>query len=578
MIDFLPPATPWRWATLVIIVALGVLLIYRYRKQPAPLIAGWITLLGLLALAWQPGRTVVVNTRDAILLTPNANPKVIDSLSRMLPDAPQLALPRVVTQTAELVDPLHLPVTHPTVGRLHVVGDGLPIWLLDLWNGPELLMHLNPKPEGILTIDYTPQVVEGDTLALRGTWNKVNPGKSLLELRGPSGSITLAEPDTPGTYAFFHKLSAPPAGRYLWNLHLDSLDHPLPVEVTDRPRPRLLLLGGSPDFETKYLKNWLGDQGYRLATRFVVSRDRYLTEWINQSRGDLEPLTLNRLEQFDLLLLSADYWTELASDEQAVLTRANREGLGLLLLKTSTTLRLPGILRAFELQPSAPKYQLPGIELELEKPPLQIRSSNRLFPLYTSTSGEVIGAWKPNGKGRLGLIVGGNTFPLLLYDELAAYARLWRTPITTLARSFEEPPPLEAPFPIVTGQLTTFHWRTGLETPNVQWIDPSGDTINFPPRQGVLESDRWSVPAVPQQAGWHQLQSGEAAAWFYATGDEDWLALRRHERLVANRTAGDDQNVVPVVPTQWRPYPLWWWFGLSLLGLTVRWIWEKVRI
>jgi hypothetical protein len=41
------------------------------------------------------------------------------------------------------------------------------------------------------------------------------------------------------------------------------------------------MLSASPDFESKFLKNWLSENGYAVALRSAISKDKFNSEYIN---------------------------------------------------------------------------------------------------------------------------------------------------------------------------------------------------------------------------------------------------------------------------------------------------------
>ncbi len=129
-----------------------------------------------------------------------------------------------------------------------------------------------------------------------------------------------------------------PAGRALSLLVLveasgDTLAvEPFGVSV-EAPVPlRVLVLQGAPRFETRHLKNWLAEEGARLAIRSTISRDRYRTEFLNLPERDLSRLTPAVLRTFDVMILDGRVLAALSDTERRVLRTAVREeGLGVLL-------------------------------------------------------------------------------------------------------------------------------------------------------------------------------------------------------------------------------------------------------
>ena len=95
---------------------------------------------------------------------------------------------------------------------------------------------------------------------------------------------------------------------------------------------RVLVLQGAPRFETRHLKNWLAEEGGRIAIRSTISQDRYRTDFLNLSERDLSRLTPAVLRTFDAVILDGRVLAALSDTERRVLRMAVREeGLGVLL-------------------------------------------------------------------------------------------------------------------------------------------------------------------------------------------------------------------------------------------------------
>jgi hypothetical protein len=65
----------------------------------------------------------------------------------------------------------------------------------------------------------------------------------------------------------------------------------IPVFVESQATLKVLILSSSPDFENKFLKNWLFENQYVCAVRSAISKNKFSTEFLNSTKINLDQIT-----------------------------------------------------------------------------------------------------------------------------------------------------------------------------------------------------------------------------------------------------------------------------------------------
>jgi len=560
-----------------------------------------MAIVGLLLAGLRPGRKTLVDTRAAILITPGADPALVDSLQRTI--APGLI---AAFDSAAALPPegVYLPNAdyflrrYPDITELHLVGSGLPATTLEALSGMSLHFYPGPPPMGIVDFRYTGRGRAGDSLRFNGSYRQTEGRQRRLFLEGPHGKDLLLASDSAGQYAFTLSMAARRRGRYLFQIVEEDDSRrvlqrlPVPVLIDPSERPRVLILNHAPAFETKYLKNWLADHGYAVAVRSLISRDRYKTEFYNTPERELVPIRPSALSEFDLAVIAGSGLPRLAAAERDALRRAVNAGLGLVILGEEALPDLPatdqGFFFPFSLRSAAPRFQpaSAAMPVELPKAPYIIRPAFGVFSLLRSSTGGIIAAYRLRGEGRIALQLANATYQLLLEGRESTYQQLWSELLEATARRTPRPARWELPSPLLTQprQPLTLRVTTAHPSPTGQLTAPDSTTATFYFRQSPLLPDLWEATVWPSLAGWHHLQlleSEETGAPFYVPPADAWDALRQTRRQAATtrwlaRQAAADERAGERKSTSTLPYPQWWWYLLFLAAAGGLWLEEKL--
>jgi hypothetical protein len=101
--------------------------------------------------------------------------------------------------------------------------------------------------------------------------------------------------------------------------------------VKERESIRILILASAPDFENKFLKNWLAQQGYSLSVRTSISTAKYSTEFLNSKKNDLNRINTTLLTNFDILIGDRSELSRLSTLENQAIQNQINKGMGLII-------------------------------------------------------------------------------------------------------------------------------------------------------------------------------------------------------------------------------------------------------
>lgn len=589
------------WMIAIAIVVWIVLLVKAVRRSdgrrlPLRLALTTVAVAGLLLAGLQPSREVKIDPGAAILLTPGADPAVVDSLRQAV--APELtatfdsataaAFPRARLLTGVGALLRH----HEELHRIHLVGSGLNQHQREQLTRRIAGYYLAALPAGVIDFHYTEKAIEGEPIKVSGNYHQTQHTPRRLFLESPNGKELLLASDSSGTYVFSLETKARQQGRYLFHL-VEENDRrqvlhraPLPVLIAPGKTLRVLLLNDAPSFETRYLKNWLADEGYPVAVRSTISRDKYQTEFSNLNQLDLFPIRKSLLNNFDLIIAMEAAVQKLSPGERRAMREAIEGGLGLVVLGGKD---LPGsgdsFISGFPLSTGAPLFLPEGdVKVELEKAPYNLREAFGFFPLIHSSTGKIVAASRLQGSGRITLQLAAATYRLLLAGHPDAYARHWTTIIE--ATSQKEPSNTEwhvlNPLEAMADQPLNIRITTSVSSPTGQIATPDSNASAFFLQQDPLLPDRWSGVVWPRKEGWHRFELVDHpgdSAWTYVPPADAWEPLRQYRQQEATRSwmtlLEEKAETEATVVTTTRPYPLWIFYLVFLFSAGGLWLEEK---
>ncbi len=591
----------WRWPSAIVCLLLaGLILWLELRRRNRNTI--FRILLSLLAVAalffaiWQPAFRQAQEGGEAILLTANASRQSLDSLLKSAPSLKVYSLQQG-TEGEYLPHPMHLRTLLAAGSRLSVLGDGPSPGSLKFL-APYQLRHLpGEKEEGLETLSYPPYLQKGERLLLNGRWQTT--GKDTLHIKlllaGKPLDSAMLYPESE-SFLLQHRPKVSGAIQYQLLVEKgekDTLEYiTLPLEVGERQPLLIGLFTAFPTFESKYLKNWLAEQGHAVFYQAEMAPQRYVREWLSLPDKKLQGLNKKLLNQVDLLLVDQSYFTGLSAPDQHLIEEAVKKGMGLLVLANGAPWRLPG--ETWELLPS---LKLSGRTLGPEpagnkqegKEPLRYFEAAGGNWLTDAGHGEGF-LYVPYGLGTFGISLWQETYPLLLKSKKEAYARQWAFLLNKTTRATRPGSLIAAGFPAVKGQRQeVVVWQPEKKEPELVLTEPNGQKQVLPLVQDSRVPERWLAYHWPEAEGTYQLHwPGTDSIRFQVLASAALPAWRQHkkrERLQQFIQEQESRNKLkggPVAATESfgfyeKVVPLYWYYLLFLVCVTALWVERKIN-
>lgn len=373
-------------------------------------------------------------------------------------------------------------------------------------------------------LDLPDEVSLGEPIPVRGRATVPDSGWVILE--APDGSRDSSA--VTATAPWFQLQSRPrAAGGAVYRLSLLTAEGAVFADSfgvsvrPDRP-PTLLVLDGSPSFETAYLKRWLAARGGRLTVRTTITRGRSRIERLNGAPAADGPLTPALFGGFDAVLADSAALAALSPAERRVLTDAiEADGLGLL-LTSGTPTAVPFVpfapfvvdspragahdeARTSRLTwPHIPRRSRTGIEVA----GTTLRPRPGLSPLISDHAGGWLAARRNAGAGRVAVTLVRTPSRWVLEGERDLFAGYWDRLISAVARDTATRLVIEG------GAAPRVDRRTGVtliasrQPGAVSIAAPDGTLEPIALARDPVETRRWTGAYWPRQAGWHALRLG----------------------------------------------------------------------
>src|SRR6201991_2890577 len=193
-----------------------------------------------------------------------------------------------------------------SMDRWHVFGYGLTKEEWVALRPPSLVFHASSVKEGLMSIDWRRKLRRGEPLRLQGHWKGEGAARLLREGMGQVlDSVTVK-----GDSLFLLRAVPAQTGRGIYKFVAiagkDTLEQEeIPFEVEERKPLKILVLASSPDAENTFLVSWLSKEGHAVASRTLVSKDKYQQVYADMAARPLGQLSPALLRAFGLVIADA---------------------------------------------------------------------------------------------------------------------------------------------------------------------------------------------------------------------------------------------------------------------------------
>ncbi|MGN6355661.1 MAG: hypothetical protein ACTHLB_19910 [Parafilimonas sp.] len=420
------------------------------------------------------------------------------------------------------------------ISKLHVFGYGLSEDEWQTMPASNIVFHPSVIDNGITAIDYNKQVNSGDQLIIQGRYNNAagKPVKLTLSSFGAAFDSVIIGQNQSQTFEL--KTIPKFIGRAVYEIvatnNKDTLEHEqLPFEVVS-PRPlKVLLLAAYPDFENRFLQNWLSENNYVAAARTTISKSKYNYSFLDTAQFSLAQITPGILQQFDVLIADGAALSSLSRQELFnINNQVNDKGLGLIIKTDSTEKPALFYRNNCSVVPSSNHnkqtllMQLAGNDT-ISSLPVEnaafIKINDGARALITDAKRNILACRSVFGNGNIVFSAFKNSYYWMLSGDKKSYQLLWSSLIANAARkqSVSRQWHISPAFPAVDKPAALT-----VETVRQQSLQASiNNTFVAFAAQPYLPFE-WKGMYWPKTKGWQAVVSGGDTSWFYVFDKSAW--------------------------------------------------------
>ena len=491
------------------------------------------------------------------------------------------------------VKPTHIPdlayylAKHPQVKQVNIYGNGLASADLASIKKLQFTFHPSGFSSGIPSIYWDRKIISTHKLHVQGTYlnNLSNPVKLVLVGLGSNLDSAVIKNKESISFSLVHmpKLIGKAVYQLIAISGKDTLSQEeIPFEVIEKPPIKLLILAKSPDFEYKFLKNWLYQNQYPVVFRSRISKDKFSLDYLNTKSIKIDKVNQSLLQQFDLLIADDAELALLTANEKLALEKQIEQGLGLLIRINENE---PISVFSKKFVYSAPStirnksYRLKLMEnllspLEIDQPLyFNLKSGNQ--PVVFTSDDKIMVNNMMYGSGKIMVSTIPATYHWFLNGLKMDYANFWTELINKSAKKSNNQLQyqIEPAFPLIN-QQTNLH----IENPESgKPISVKVESLVLAPLQNKYMPFVWKSTFWPNKKGWHSLKvNQQSATSFYVFGEQSWSSIRDANKIKANLNWAKDQLQKPTElleksEKEKREVSKWWFLFLFLMSAGYLW-------
>jgi hypothetical protein len=462
----------------------------------------------------------------------------------------------------------------PEINTVNVFGYGLESADLAILKGYKFNFYPSIA-RGVVAVSWNKTLSYTDKMQLQGVY--ANPGSKdvKLVLNGFGSDLDSLLIPAGKTSKFALTCIPKQAGKAVFSLaaYADGKllsDEKVPLEVFEAKPLTVLVMSSNPDFEYKFLKNWLFEEGHSVMMRSRISKSAISTDFLNAKSIDLSTVSGDVLKKVDILICDENELFQISNTEYQRLAQAVSMGMGLLIrISEAKQPRELSLLRSFS------RYELPlGNDKEGQK--LFLRSSNNALDTEKDKAGRIVTQTSFYGRGKITGSVLSNTFKWVLESKGLLYNRYWSDVLSATSKSTRTHTQLElfSQIPIVGETIRIVARQEGPNVPTIKLNDAL-----LSPRQNIILSTEWDAIGFLEKEGWNSLNINGERHSFFVYGKDSWEDFRNNSRSIANiKASGLIQSTKPlsISKTIDKSLPVWIFFVLFLVSSGFLWLELKI--
>ncbi len=329
----------------------------------------------------------------------------------------------------------------------------------------------------------------------------------------------------------------------------EKLLQPIHFAVMEKPSKSVLVLQSNPDFESKTLADWMGKRGYKVETWTKVAKNTQNQFQIN---------TKQSIKSYDLIVTDPS----LAGDARVKKVLGENKGVLIINLtnpETETRIINQSLGTQWRLTKSSTQEAI-QLSNDLTALPYQIQpnawqKSLKEYPIAVQRQ-----------KGRVGLSLLNETYPLMLSGDSVTYNKIWASTLEAVLPS--EPVSIKVNAPVFVNIPTQIRLNTLKK--NVNW-QVGEDTLK--PSVSSLSSQNEYQHYRFTKAGWQPLF--DSLSVYVEDSTQDLAYLQRLKMYVGNNFSEKKQKNIDFSIARQSSLSPWLWWVLILFILTALWVEPK---
>ncbi|MDB4264519.1 hypothetical protein N9893_00485 [bacterium] len=539
------------------------------------IIVALLTIAALVILVLEPTREVEINDHQGVLLTEGFNVQQRDSLLSLNKGLKVLKYNPKKSIRNQL----------DSLTTVYVLGEGIKPFDFSRFNNIAVEYFPAKIPLGITQLNYTKKISLGEKVEVIGSYNQPVNGSFLVfeDSRGNGlDSIQFVE----SSFTDFTLSGSPKAsGNYVYQLsEKDSAgvvinSNPLPIEIKQKQPLRVLILNNFPTFETKYLKNFLSEEGHEVVVRSQLTKGKFKFEYFNTTSLPVYQFTDEILKQFDLVIVDVDTYFSFGSTIKNRFEKNIREnGLGVFIQPSDFIFNRSASWSSFRFnRDDIKEVQILNSTIALEKYPYEFDEEFLVSPIIVG-DGKTIAAYKQMALGRVATTTLLGSYQMLLNGSDQTYKSIWTNILDEIAKP----------------KIVPIEWKAETQIPKVdepfdfslytnqqEFAVIDEDSVRTPMLQKLMVSTHFTGTIYPKKTGWQYLSiDGDSTSQFsfFVYDSVDWKALSSTQNIVLNQKKfKTDVNKNKTVISN-RPVSPLLFYILFLLGVGWLWLSPKVSI
>ncbi len=449
-------------------------------------------------------------------------------------------------QAVLVEDPFLLADSLAKYDSVFVFGNGFYDFELEAFKNIPFQFRAARAASGIQSISWPKQIAAGAQWKIQGRYQNPDSGTVKLYLKNAKVILDSAI-ISPSAISHFELKTIPAfsgRGNYLLTVQAnnkDSIDYNIPFEIKPVKPASVLMLSSSPDFENRFLKDYLYQNGYQLVIRTNLSRDKFEYQYLNIEPVNISRINAETISNFEVLIADEGAIKNLGELAlRQIVNQVQNKALGLLIRTTETSSAKP-LMESFTLFTKNSgeqrlQVQLSGSEEKLpvivQEKPFYIRGSEEIVPLLTTQTNEILAAKALSGSGKIVLTTIGNSFQWALSGNQKQYEMYWSELIKSVLPN--APPDFQlqtlSPLPIINDPAEI---QLILKTDSLPEIFAGNARIAV--QQQPFLKNRWNGRWWPDSSGWNPFRKAgtDSIAWIYVHNSGDWSILKNIEKRKA---------------------------------------------